>query len=134
MGFIISLYVTVFSLIITVVRKLHLTIPAIFFLITATVAPRPEVPYWIRVTIGILFLASVGIWCLYWIYIILATIFEFFAVAFAAVKKPKPPKLEEYDAVYQVRCVKAQGRSLKGMSFDRNENLIDSKTGKPVEI
>lgn len=131
MAFIISLAIMVFSLMITVVRKLHLTIPAIFLLIVTTVVPRPEVPYWIKVTIGILFLVSVGLWCLFWLFIILATIFEFFAVAFAAVKRSK---LEEYDAVYQVRCVKEQGRSLKGMSFDRDENLIDSKTGKPVEI
>ncbi len=131
MAFIISLAVTLFSVAITVIRKLHLTIPAIFFFIVINVVPRPEVPYWIKVTIGILFLGSIGLWGLFWLLIIAETIFEFIGTAFALVKRPK---LQEYDAVDQVRCVKAQGRSLKGMSFDRDENLIDSKTGKPVDI
>lgn len=131
MAFTISLMITVFSLMIAVIKKLHLTIPAIFFFIVTTVVPRPEVPYWIKVTIGILFLASIGLWGLFWLFIIATTIFDFFGATFALVKKPKP---EEYDAVCQVRYIKAQGRSLKGMSFDRDENLIDSKTGKPVDI
>ena len=117
----VSMGLTVLSLIFKVAGKLRLSLPILYILAAAisTLFTDWVTQHEATVIIGLYVL--IGLVVLSWILSLVSTI-----------RAKRQERFEESDIAWQLRRAREMGVPLDNITFDSNQNLIDPRTGHPV--
>ena len=117
----VSMGLTVLSLIFKVAGKLRLSLPILYILAAAisTLFTDWVTQHEAAVLIGLYVL--IGLVVLSWILSLVSTI-----------RAKRQERFEESDIAWQLRRAREMGVPLDNITFDSNQNLIDPRTGHPV--
>ena len=117
----VSMGLTVLSLIFKVAGKLRLSLPILYILAAAisTLFTDWVTQHEAAVLIGLYVL--IGLVVLSWILSLVSTI-----------RAKRQECFEENDIAWQLRRAREMGVPLDNITFDSNQNLIDPRTGHPV--
>ena len=117
----VSMGLTVLSLIFKVAGKLRLSLPILYILAAAisTLFTDWVTQHEAAVLIGLYVL--IGLVVLSWISSLVSTI-----------RAKRQERFEESDIAWQLRRAREMGVPLDNITFDSNQNLIDPRTGHPV--
>ncbi len=113
----------ILSVIFKTAGKLRLTIPLLYVIVAAVSTIFSD---WVTqheklVLIGLYIITALSL--LSWVISVINTINE-----------KKSQKALEEDAAWQIKRAKELGIPLKNISFNENNDLIDSQTGEPIDL
>lgn len=117
----VSMGLTVLSMIFKVAGKLRLSLP-IFYILAAAISTLFS--DWVtqhEATVIIGLYVLIGLVVLSWILSLVSTI-----------RAKRQERFEESDIAWQLRRAREMGVPLDNITFDSNQNLIDPRTGHPV--
>ena len=117
----VSMGLTVLSMIFKVAGKLRLSLP-IFYILAAAISTLFS--DWVtqhEATVIIGLYVLIGLVVLSWISSLVSTI-----------RAKRQERFEESDIAWQLRRAREMGVPLDNITFDSNQNLIDPRTGHPV--